>query len=124
MRSRLVGQEFATDVRYDTFASTPPLKAVKLVLILASTDLSGNKAEQKLHERHRGANPQASGRVKHLEVVDKTPAFRKIGTADNLDVGILWLLVWSHVWSHVQTTTAYETRRIVQKHMRGTYIDQ
>ena len=29
VRSRLVAQEFATGVRYDTFASTPPLKAAK-----------------------------------------------------------------------------------------------
>ena len=43
----LGAQEFATDVRYDQFDSTPPfLKAVKLDLILASTELFGMKAEQ------------------------------------------------------------------------------
>ena len=37
VRPRLVAQEFATDVRYDAFAGTPPLKAVRLGLCVAST---------------------------------------------------------------------------------------
>ena len=48
VRSCLVAEEFATGVRYDTFAGSPTVKAVKLGLILATTDLCGTKAEQKL----------------------------------------------------------------------------
>ena len=32
VRSRLVAMEIAWDVRHDTFAGTPPLKAVRLAL--------------------------------------------------------------------------------------------
>ena len=48
----LVAQEFATDVMYGTYASAPSLKVVKLGLILASADLVGIKAEQKLLSLH------------------------------------------------------------------------
>ena len=43
VRSCLVVEEFATGVRYDTFAGSPTVKAVKLGLILATTDLYGTK---------------------------------------------------------------------------------
>ena len=52
MGSRLMAQQFATDVRYDTFAADPPLNAVKLGLTLASTDLFGIEAEQELVSLH------------------------------------------------------------------------
>ena len=47
-----MAQQFATDVRYDTFAGNPPLKAVKLGLIFADTDLFGVKAKQELLGLH------------------------------------------------------------------------
>jgi hypothetical protein len=37
VRSRLVAMEIAWDVRHDTFAGTPPLKAVRLALALAAS---------------------------------------------------------------------------------------
>ena len=40
----LVAQEFATDVRYGTFANAPPLKAVKLGLIQARADFGRNQS--------------------------------------------------------------------------------
>ena len=52
MRSRLVAQGFATDVRCDTFAANPPMKAVKLGLILPSTDLLGIAFEYELLSLH------------------------------------------------------------------------
>eukprot|EP00971_Amphidinium_carterae_P309557 6151771-Amphidinium_carterae.1 len=37
VRSRLVAMEFATDTRYDTFAGTPPLMAIRLAIYWAAT---------------------------------------------------------------------------------------
>ena len=47
VRSCLVAQELVTDGRNDTFAGTPPLKAVTLGLVLASTQQFRIEAEQK-----------------------------------------------------------------------------
>ena len=52
VRSCLVAQELVTDGRNDTFVGTPPLKAVTLGLVLASTEQFRIEAEQKICSLH------------------------------------------------------------------------
>eukprot|EP00971_Amphidinium_carterae_P341162 6479842-Amphidinium_carterae.1 len=42
VRSRLVAMEFATDARYDTFAGTPPLMAIRLAIYWGATLLDSS----------------------------------------------------------------------------------